>query len=290
MISSIYITVMDAELSKDEALYFLEKVLGIESPETKLMENKLDFLNLLVRRYIERLPFQNLTLLARARHSTHGVPLWPEIKEDMMAGYGGMCCTLGVFMNTLLKTLGYSVQYAPCNIIGSRHDHIYTLVRNLSYEGSEHMVDIVGFPNFEIVPLDFESESPRYKFSFCPYYLKRIDGKGIERHNIKGSDAEDQVFATYYQEPEELENFIPTMRRLYTSKDYGHFLREFHMVSFNGGKCVSIRGSALLQEDDNHTLQKTLIDDSMMAQVIQKNFPQYSIEVITDAVEYLKHQ
>ena len=64
--------------------------------------------------------------------------------------------------------------------------------------------------------LDFESESPRYKFSFCPYYLKRIDGKGIERHNIKGSDAEDQVFATYYQEPEELEHFIPTMRRLYT--------------------------------------------------------------------------
>ena len=193
-----FFVAMDAELTKDESFFWGENVLGIENSGKKLMENKLNFLNLLVRRYSERIPFQNFILLAKAHHSDIGVPLWPEIKEHMMAGHGGLCYTLNIFMNVLLKTLGYDVYLAACKVVKNRHDHVYTVVRNLSYEGSEHMVDLNGFPNFESVPLNFESDSPQYKFS---YYFKRLDDKS---YNIKALYTEPRAFGLYFQEPEDL--------------------------------------------------------------------------------------
>ena len=59
---------METTLSKDEAIFFLEKVLGFEAPETKLSEDKVVFLNNLVRSYVEIIPFQNIQLLAQAYH------------------------------------------------------------------------------------------------------------------------------------------------------------------------------------------------------------------------------
>ena len=156
---------MDTTLSKIEAMHFLEKVIGIDAPQVKLSEDKGRFLNELVRLYVECIPFQNIQLLAKAYHGQNNVPTWPEIKEDIMAGRGGLCYTAGVFMKVLLETLGYNVHFISC-MIKKPNDHICTVVRDLSYEGSEHLIDITGYPNFEIVPLDFTETSSVYKHSF----------------------------------------------------------------------------------------------------------------------------
>ena len=73
--------------------------------------------------------------------------------------------TAGAFMKVLLETLGYNVHFISC-MIKKPNDHICTVVRDLSYEGSEHLIDITGYPNFETVPLDFTETSSVYKHSF----------------------------------------------------------------------------------------------------------------------------
>ena len=278
---------MDITLSKTEAIQFLNKVLGIQAPEEKLIEDKREFLNVLVHLYVEHIPFQNIQLLAKAYHGQNNVPEWPEIKENMLAGRGGICYTVGVFMKVLLETLGYNVYFASC-AIENPFDHICTVVRNLSHEGSEHLIDVIGYPNFELFPLDFIETSPVYKNSFCTHYFKRIGEKTIQRCNIKGMDGKERIFGTFSVESYLLPRFFTSMNNIYTNADKSHFLQELMAITFLGGKCVAIRGSALLREDEQHTMQKTIVNSASTADFLQKQFPQIPTSIIADALAYLK--
>ena len=283
----LYLAAMDTPLSKVEAMNFLEKVLGIDNPEVKLSTDKCTFLNELVRSYVERIPFQNIHLLAKAYNGKYHVPLWPEIKEAMLSGCGGICFTVGVFMKVLLQTLGYDVYFVPCEV-QSPSDHISTVVRNLSHEGSEHLVDVIGYPNFTIFPLDFTETSSVYNFSFCTHYFKKVGEKTIQRYNVKDMDGREHLFATFSIEPHELQHFLLSMKNIYTNPDESHFLQMIMAVSFHGGKCVAMRGSTLLQEDEHCTLQKTIIDSKTTAGVLKKHFPQIPGDIVSDALAYLE--
>ena len=278
---------MDTTLSSVEAMHFLKEVLGIEAPEVNLSGNKVEILNTVVRQYVKCIPFQNIQLLAQAYHGQNHMPLWPEIKEDMLAGRGGICFTVGVFMKVLLETLGYDVYFVPCKI-ENPSDHICTVVRNLSYEGSEHLIDVIGYPNFEKFPLDFTETSPVYNYSFCKHYFKRVGDKVIQRHNVKGMDGKEHIFGTFHLVPQQLPQFFPAMENIYTNTSRSHFLQEIMAISFREGKCVAIRGSAFLEEDESHALQKSIIDHETMDTILKAHFPQISTTVIENAVAYLK--
>lgn len=280
---------METPLSKVEALHFVVKVLGIEMPEKKLSEDKKDFLNMLLPLYVQCIPFQNVNLLAQAYLNQSHLPTWTEIKEAMMSGCGGVCFTVGVFMKVLLETLGYNVHFVACDV-DHPSDHISTIVRDLSYEGSEHIVDVIGYPNFEIVPLDFTQRSPTYKSSFCSYYYKRLEEKTIQRVNLKGMMAEEQIFGTFHLEARELSHFLPSMVDIYTNPDQSIFLQQIVAISYYGGKCIAVRGSAFLQEDGQCTLQKTIIDRKKTAAVLNEYFPKLSASAIADAIMYLKER
>ena len=278
---------MDTPLSKVEAMDFVENVLGIGNPEVKLSGDKWTFLSKLVHSYVERIPFQNVLLLARAYKRENHVPLWPEIKQDMFSGCGGICFTLGVFMKVLLQTLGYDVYFVACNIMNPS-DHVSTVVRHLSHEGSEHLIDLNGYPNFVIFPLDFTETSPVYNLSFSTHYFKRVGEKTIQRCNVKGMEGREYIFGTYYIEPHELQHFSPSMKNIYTKTDGSGFLEQMKAVSFCGGKCVAVRGSTLLQEDERHTLQKTIIDSKATEEVLKNHFPQIPADIVADALAYLE--
>ena len=70
---------METPLSKEEAVYFLREILSIELPVQKLQKDKAKFLNEIVLAYIEKIPFQNLHLLAAAYRGHNHVPTWAEI-------------------------------------------------------------------------------------------------------------------------------------------------------------------------------------------------------------------
>ena len=270
---------MDTPLSKVEAMDFVEKILGIGNPEVKLSEDKWTFLSEIVHSYVERIPFQNILLLAKAYKGENHVPLWSEIKQDMFSGCGGICFTLGVFMKVLLQTLGYDAYFVSCNIMNPS-DHVCTVVRHLSHEGSEHLIDLNGYPNFVTFPLDFTETSPVYKLSFSTHYFKRVSDKTIQRYNVKGMEGQEYIFGTYRIEPHELQHFSSSMKNIYTKTDGSGFLQQMKAVSFRGGKCVAVRGSTLLQEDEHRTLQKTNIDSKATEGALKKHFPQIPADIV----------
>ena len=270
---------METPLSKEEAIYFVKVILAIDEPELKLSQDKIKFLNELVQSYIERVPFQNLHLLAQAHQHQCHIPTWTEIKAAMMSGHGGLCFTLNVFMKVLLEIFGYSAYCAACDI-ESPSDHITTIVQNLSHEGSQHLVDLNGFPNFEAIPLDFGDTSPMYKFSFCTHYFKKVEDK-VLRYNV--TEGKVQLFETIYLKPRELPHFFESMSRIYTNSK---FLEVLHVVTFYRKKCVAVKGTRLLTEDEHCLLQKTNLDCEKAKKVLNEHLPQISSDIISAAVAH----
>ena len=68
--------------------------------------------------------------------------------------------------------MSYDTYIAACTICRPK-SHIITTVKNLSFAGSKHLVDVNGYPSFEAIPLDFEHESPIYYHEFLEY---NVDG------------------------------------------------------------------------------------------------------------------
>ena len=58
-------------------------------------------------------------------------------------------------------------------------------------------------------------------------------------------------------------------------------------MSFLGGKCIAVRGSVFLQEDDHRTLQKTTISKGT-AEVLKIYFQQIPFAIVADALAYLE--
>ena len=227
---------METPLSKEEAVKFLKEFLSIETPLQKLHKDRAKFLNEIVLAYIEKIPFQNLHLLAAAYHGRNHVPTWAEIKETMMSGSGGICYTVGVFMKVLLETLDYNVYFAACKVMNPS-DHITTVVQNLSHEGSRHMVDLNGYPNFEVVPLDFPETSPVYNCSFCTNFFKKEGEETILRYNVKGLERRhEKLFETIHLAPQELPHFSSAMHRIYTNQEESGFLQALRAISYRGRK------------------------------------------------------
>ena len=141
-------------MQQQEAVNFVENVLKLSSPLSKLRENKPLFFNEIIKAFLS-VPFQNLHLLGEPEAGRH-VPTWEGSKDSVMRGYGGICYSLCLFMKYLLEALGYDVYFAACSAFGFPDNHITTIVRDLSFPGSNHIVDNIAFPTFEAIPLDFE--------------------------------------------------------------------------------------------------------------------------------------
>lgn len=272
---------METSLSKEEAIYFVKVTLAIDKPELKLSQDKLKFLNELIQSYIEHVPFQNLHLLAQAHQHQCHIPTWTEIKAAVMSGHGGICFTINVFLKVLLEIFGYSVYFAACDI-ESPSDHITTIVQNLSYEGSQHLVDLNGFPNFEAIPLDFVDTSPMYKFSYCSHYFKKVEDK-VLRYNM--TEGNEKLFQTIYLKPRELPHFFESMSRIYTNSK---FLEVLRVVTFYRKKCVAVKGACLLIEDKHCVLQKSNLDGEKAKKVLNDHLPQIPLDVISTAVAHCR--
>ena len=287
-------------MEQQEAIDFVVRVLRLNSPLKKIEENRTLFLNELVKAFHNSVPFQNVTLLCEPEADRH-VPTWEESKKSVMGGYGGLCYAQCVFLKFLLEALEYNVYFASCNAFGSPDNHITTIVQNLLFPGSKHIVDIGAFPTFEAIPLDFEVESPIYYHSFLEYKFLR-KGSSILRLHRKGEhhtppvlggeciiDGWRRIFELDLT-PRNLSHFKHTMSEVYTKPGKNSpFLVSFRAVLFQELKLVAIKDSLLMLENDEQQLVVTEMKTrEEMVTTVEKYFPMFTREQIIKAMEYLQ--
>ena len=105
-----------------------------------------------------------------------------------MSTRGGLCFALNVFMKSLLEALGYNVFFITGAIHNHLENHVLTVARDVTRNGSQHLVDVgSGIPTPLPIPLDFVDESPVYSSSFIQYRYKCESGKVVQhvKRNIK---------------------------------------------------------------------------------------------------------
>ena len=285
-------------MQQKEALNFVEDVLKLSSPVSKLRENKALFLNEIIKAFLS-VPFQNILLLCEPEAERH-LPTWEESKDSVMRGYGGLCYSLCLFMKYLLEALGYDVYFAACNTFGCPGNHIATIVRGLSSPGSHHIVDNIAFPTFEAIALDFEVESPIYHHSYLEYkFLKR--GGQILRMHRKGKHTPvnpgDECIIDGWRRiyefeliPRDLSYFEQPMSAVYTKPGQNSpFLKAFHAVMYKDLKLIAIKNDLLMLENDEQKLVVTKMQSQEeMVTTVKKYFPMFTVKEITKAIEYIQ--
>ena len=177
--------------STQEAVHFVETVLALKEPLQKKEEHSLNFLNELVFAIHVNLPFQNVSVLAMDRHLRR-LPTLSEIKNDGLKGRGGLCVTNNVFTCELLSSLGYHTSLLS-GCVKIPDDHAIILVSDVTQLGSRHLVDVgFGYPIYEAISLDFETESPLLCFAgLTSKYLR--NGDDFERWHLNGSVMSESV-------------------------------------------------------------------------------------------------
>ena len=137
-------------LSKEEAVEFTEKQLGVTDILEETKNNQLGALNKLIKSCHMKFPFQNVTLLSK-NPGTTDVPTLEETKNDVMEGHAGLCYTNNLFMHFLLKALGYRVDFAA----GHCENPNCHLINVVILDGNEqYLVDVgVGAPTFPALPV-----------------------------------------------------------------------------------------------------------------------------------------
>ena len=285
-------------MQQQEAVNFVEDVLKLSSPLSKLRENRTLFLNEIIKAFLS-VPYQNIHLLCEPEAERH-VPTWEEAKDSVMRGYGGICYSQCLFMKYLLEALGYDVYFAACNIFGFTGNHITTIVRGLSSPGSHHIVDNSAFPTFEAIPLDFEVESPIYHHSYLEYKFLKRDGQILRMHRkgehtptIPGGeriiDGWRRIFE-FELTPRDLSHVEHSMRVVYTEPGQNSpFLKTFHAVVYKDLKLIAIKDDLLMLENDEQKLVVTKMQTrEEMVSTVKQYFPMFTVNEITKAIEYVR--
>ena len=285
-------------MQQQEAVNFVEDVLKLSSPLSKLRENRTLFLNEIIKAFLS-VPFQNIHLLCEPEAERH-VPTWEEAKDSVMRGYGGICYSQCLFMKYLLEALGYNVYFAACNIFGFTGNHITTIVRGLSSPGSHHIVDNSAFPTFEAIPLDFEVESPIYHHSYLEYKFLKRDGQILRMHRkgehtptIPGGeriiDGWRRIFE-FELTPRDLSHVEHSMRVVYTEPGQNSpFLKTFHAVVYKDLKLIAIKDDLLMLENDEQKLVVTKMQTrEEMVSTVKQYFPMFTVNEIMKAMDYIK--
>ena len=287
-------------LGKEEAIQFVTNVLGIPDPDRKLQEDRVAFLNEIIKAIHCSVPFQNITLLVQDVVDQH-VPTMEEIKADLLGKKGGLCYAVGVFGTYLLQALGYDAYMCAGSImIFDSGNHVICIVRNLTSPGSLHMVDAwTGWPTFEAIPLNFQDESPVYNFSFLEFKFIR-KGTLIQRYHRKGESYAEIPFHTDQHLdgwrkmcefdmaiPREIPFFEQPMSRVYKQPgDLSPFLVSFRAVTYKDLKLIAIRDDKLLLEKDGHEVETTKLQSRKeVCEAVTKYFPQFAAEDVMKALD-----
>ncbi|KAJ8041158.1 hypothetical protein HOLleu_11896 [Holothuria leucospilota] len=99
-------------LTKHEALTYLENVLGIPDPVSFVNKNKVAFLQEMMRQTNVKVPFTNIMALSFREDGIQG-PSLNEIKQALYTRQGGHCMAINSFTSAVLQCLGFDTILGP---------------------------------------------------------------------------------------------------------------------------------------------------------------------------------
>ena len=281
--------------NKAEGIQFAAEILGISSPLKKLEEDRVHFLNEVIKAVHSNLPFQSVSI--NQREDDRHLPTLDEIKTAALNRQGGLCYSLVVMTVKLLSTFGYDAHFIGADVNGSLNNHVAGIVLNLTHPGSKHLVEINGWPTFEAVPLDFKKESPVYGQSFLQFKFVR-EGSAIVRYHLKTNHcpmASDDLYndrdvwrkiCAFDITPKDLSYFGEPMTTVHTKPgENAPFLTSFRAVVYKDLKLIAVKDKTLMIENDNHELVATPITNCQeMVETVIKYFPQFTSYCVEKAV------
>lgn len=195
-------------------------------------------LQALIGAFLGRVPFQNVTMLARPRRS----PTLAEIAHDVLTGTGGPCGVLNPFFATWLCRLGYdarllsgSMQQPDC--------HIAIMVRI----GAQRLWLDVGNGHPYLTAIPVGDPSPR-RAAGLTYRLRRLEAAD-ERYAVEHLIDPPTTWRASYAfcpEPRPFRFFAPMIDRHYTQLGFGPFLGGLRLIRCPGGVLHAVRDRTLI--------------------------------------------
>lgn len=228
----------------------------------------------LVRRVLERVPFQNVCMLARPREA----PTLTQIREDMLAGHGGPCGHMNPFMAALLHELGYRVEL----FAGSMQEPECHIAVVVTLDGERLWVDVGNaFPYLE--PIELGDEGVRCH-RLLDHRLRRVGPSWCVEHRWPDRD----WVCNYVlgAEPRPFRSFASMIHAHYTRPGYGPFLRGLRVVRFPSMGMVALR-NLTLRVIDGHTDVTRELSTPELFDVLLEHFPDVELP-LTDALQALE--
>ncbi|XP_072180057.1 uncharacterized protein [Diadema setosum] len=287
-------------MTSEEGFRFVRDVLDVASPEDKMTSDPKGLLDDILCSWQQFIPYQTIRSIVTPNKERHR-PTLLEIKNDILAKYGGRCyhSNVGCFM--VIKALGYHAALVPGDVLGRKSAHVVIIVYNLSGEGSKHMADVGtgGWPTFQLIPLDFERESPEYHESFSRYKFVRRGDLILRLHNAENDSAGAAFFEktlkdgwyTYaeihHEMPVDVSHFDNIMSRLYTTiSEDSPLLTLIWCMAFPNRRLLSIRNTTLLIENEDGQVEKTYFRSrEEMIATFSRFFPQFTEAMLNAAMD-----
>ena len=281
-------------LTKEEAGNFLATHLNISNEELN-QEKKLQLLNRIISSYHKTIPFQNLGLLSK-EPSTRHKPTLEEVKDNVLKGKRGLCYINNVFMCYLLKSIGYEAQFGIASV-ACKNNHIIVLVSSVESSGDLYLVEVgCGYPTFQAIPLNFETESPTYTDSFLEYKFIKKDGR-IWRMHKRGDlrpggpsvPSQDIIngcrrFYDFSLETQPLQYYDKYMEEVYSNPGMSPFHKSLRIIYFKEGNTFGFKDKTLLEENSRHELVGTQLENlDILNSIISKKCLQFSKDTVEKA-------
>jgi N-hydroxyarylamine O-acetyltransferase len=224
------------ELSESNVNTFLTKVLSLEKQTISI-----DFVNSIIARVAEIIPFQNIDLTTKY----FGSPLkGEELIESILNGKGGICTTINPFMGAFLSSLGFDVHLIAC---GKKNEDKRHVAICMKLNNSKYFIDFGDAqPYFEAIELnDLELE---FKRSFRSYKIYQI---GQEKYRIELK--KDNIWSSYFEfetTPVNYNYFDEVNLKFYSDLDFGPFWKQLHFGIYPNKKLIAIRGNNFIIEKE----------------------------------------
>lgn len=221
-------------LTRREADRFVSEVLALDrlarAPEERLAQ--------LAGAYLCRIPFQSLgALISRT------VPTLDQVKADAFSRTGGLCFTMNVFFEALLRALGFDACFALATLHGDM-GHGTVLVRGLTAPGALHCVD-VGCGYIVPAPLRLPGigEAPtRHRHGALEVELCRADDGNVRRFHAAAGER--SLFWELDPRPRDLDAVARAVSPTYEGYD-----RLRVVIAAPGLRLLAFKDDLLLEED-----------------------------------------
>lgn len=221
---------LSALLSRDEAQRFADR-LGVGCPRPDLAA-----LRALLGAYLGRLPFQNVSMLARYGRP----PTLAEIQDDMRAGRGGPCNVMNPFLAALLARLGYDVAL----LSGSMQQPDCHIALSVTIDGRSFWIDAGnGHPYLE--PVAFGDEAPRAHAGLT-FRLTTQDNDVYAVEHLFPDAAAWKTSYTLTLTPRPLRFFAAMIEQHHRAPGFGPFLTGLRLIRFPDGALTAIRDDVLM--------------------------------------------